>query len=324
MSSNAALRADSLPRRILVLDGSPAGENACGMAACLSHDGQTLTLSAQRVEAGRQAAEGIALIAADVLAQAGWRSSGLRHADSQPDPVGGGAQPATTHGMTPSAPVRGNAVPEAGHVPQRVSAEVSPRTGDTRPAGEPDCVAVVVGPGSFTGLRASCAVAAGYALGAGARLVGVTRGEALAPALEAELARHNGSVRCRENVPATGAEGAGRQVPAGGALDGWLVVTAARRGRVFVEDRSGVHAVAEGQVPTVLQGRRWLVAGEARAALPLPGSVFSPLEHPTAEQIARAACKRLAGGLPARDALPLYVDPPDAKLPADGLRATPV
>lgn len=228
--------------RFLVLDASPAGDAARGLAACLEQHDHALNLVSQCEEAGKQAAEGINLLAARALDQAGWQDSAA----------------------TPA----------------------------------PDCVAVVIGPGSFTGLRASCAVAAGYALGVGAELVGVSRAEALAPALDAELARHEG-------------------------LAGWLLVTSARRGRVFVEDNQGglrAISVADWQPPP----GRWLVAGDAAEALTFDEPVRSAAGAPDPEQIARAALRRLAGELPPRQALPLYVDPPEAKLPADGLRAAPV
>lgn len=109
--------------RILVLDGSAAGDAACGLAACVSVESEgAYALIAQQKAAGKQAAEGIGLLAGQALAQAGWQAG---------------------------APL------------------------------QPQLVAVVVGPGSFTGLRASCATAAGYALGLGVPVVGVTRGEAL-------------------------------------------------------------------------------------------------------------------------------------------------
>ena len=228
--------------RFLILDASPAGDAARGLAACLEQHDSALNLVSQCEEAGKQAAEGINLLAARALDQAGWQDSA--------------ATPAT------------------------------------------DCVAVVIGPGSFTGLRASCAVAAGYALGVGAELVGVSRAEALAPALDAELAHHEG-------------------------LAGWLLVTSARRGRVFVEDNQGglrAISVADWQPPP----GRWLVAGDAAEALAFDEPMRSAASAPAPEQIARAALRRLAGELPPRQALPLYVDPPEAKLPADGLRAAPV
>lgn len=229
------------PERLLVLDGSPAGEAASGMAACVtpSSNGGYTVLS-HVCAAGKQAAESIGLLAAEALQQVGW----------------GAGQPV-----------------------------------------QPDLVAVVTGPGSFTGLRAACAMAAGYALGAGCPLVGVTRGEALRAQLDAECDRY-------------------------GNLDGWLLVTAARRGRVFVERADGVQAVALASW-SPLPGR-WLVAGDAAASLPVAEAVFSDLTQPTASQIAEAAVARLTGQLAPRDALPLYVDPPEAKLPAAGLRSAPV
>lgn len=227
--------------RILVLDGSPAGEAASGMAACVTRSAEgEYTVLSHISAAGKQAAEGIGLLAASALQQAGWG---------------------------------------AGQTVQ------------------PDLVAVVTGPGSFTGLRASCAMAAGYALGAACPLVGVTRGEALRPALDADCARNEG-------------------------LGGWLLVTAARRGRVFVEQAEGVRAVALADW-SPLPGR-WLLAGDAASLLPVEDPVFSDLTQPTATQIATAAVARLTGQLAPRDALPVYVDPPEAKLPAAGLRSAPV
>lgn len=228
-------------QRILVLDGSPAGDHACGTAACVTNTDGVLQVLTFRQEAGKQAAEGLSLLAAQVLQQAGWSRA------------------------------QGSA---------------------------PDLVAVVVGPGSFTGLRASCAAAAGYAVGVGCPVVGVTRAEALAPELDAALAAQPDP------------------------MAGWLVVTAARRGRVFVEDRQGARAVtiADWSAP---QGR-WLVAGESRADLAFPSAILCPITHPDVEQVAATALRRMRGDLPPRGALPVYVDPPEAKLPANGLRAAPV
>ncbi|MFT8419108.1 MAG: tRNA (adenosine(37)-N6)-threonylcarbamoyltransferase complex dimerization subunit type 1 TsaB [Acetobacter sp.] len=228
-------------QRILVLDGSPAGDNACGTAACVANTGGQLQVLACVQEAGKQAAEGVSLLAAQVLQQAGWS-----HA-------------------------QGTA---------------------------PDLVAVVVGPGSFTGLRASCAAAAGYAVGVGCLVVGVTRAEALAPQLDAALASQPEH------------------------MAGWLVITPARRGRVFVEDLQGARAVtiADWSAPD----GTWLLAGWSCTELAFPSAVISPLTHPDVEQVAAAALRRVLGELPAREALPVYVDPPEAKLPANGLRAAPV
>ena len=47
-----------------------------------------------------------------------------------------------------------------------------------------DLIAVTIGPGSFTGIRAALALAQGLALGSGRPVVGVTVGEALAEEVE--------------------------------------------------------------------------------------------------------------------------------------------
>jgi hypothetical protein len=45
---------------------------------------------------------------------------------------------------------------------------------------------------------------------------------------------------------------------------------------------------------------------------------------PTARHIAVVGARRLAGDLPPRPAQPLYVDPPEARLPQGGLRPAPL
>ncbi|MFW7268364.1 tRNA (adenosine(37)-N6)-threonylcarbamoyltransferase complex dimerization subunit type 1 TsaB [Gluconacetobacter sp. Hr-1-5] len=167
-----------------------------------------------------------------------------------------------------------------------------------RPA-DLDLIAVVVGPGSFTGLRASLAVAHGLALGTGCPLAGVTSGEAMARALREEA-------------------GPERAV---------LCLSFARRGRIFVEQESVVRAAMCGDF--VFPPGRLLVAGdEAAGMLAARGAerediALSSRRVPDGVMIAQAALDRRAGGLAAREILPLYVDPPEAKLPAAGLRPAP-
>jgi tRNA threonylcarbamoyladenosine biosynthesis protein TsaB len=82
-----------------------------------------------------------------------------------------------------------------------------------------DLVAVTVGPGSFTGIRAGLALAHGIALAAGVPVVGVTVGEALA-----DLLPHLGE----------------RQL--------WVAIDS-RRGRVFLEQGDTVVAVPLDALP---------------------------------------------------------------------------
>lgn len=161
-----------------------------------------------------------------------------------------------------------------------------------------DAVAIGVGPGGFTGLRAAIALAEGIARGAGRPLVGVTTGEALAAAI-------------------AGTRRAGRPVWA--AIDN-------RRGRVVLEcfapdapvpaapavvGLDGLPSVAGGVL--VLGDAAVAVAGllTARgvAAEASPGL-------PDAADVARVAVRRLAGLLPPRGAAPLYAEPPAVRSPA--------
>lgn len=161
-----------------------------------------------------------------------------------------------------------------------------------------DLIGVTVGPGSFTGVRAGLALAHGIALAAGVTLVGVTVGEALADALP-----HLG----------------GRRL--------WSAIDN-RRGRVFLERDGLVAACALDALPRA--GGPVAVAGDAAisvaARLAARGDdvMLTDARLPAPRHVAEVAARRLAGALPARDAQPLYVDPPEARLPVGGLRPPPV
>ena len=167
----------------------------------------------------------------------------------------------------------------------------------------PELVAAVVGPGSFTGLRASLSLAAGLVRGWGCRGVGVRLGDALRATMQQEEA---------------------------------TILCLARRGRIFV-DPPGYDTYAL-PVKQIQPGSWAAVAGDAvygDDALPelseLAGCdvlgrevVRLPYAAPTAEGIFRAACRSSESGSVRAYALePLYVDPPEAKPPAGGLRPTP-
>jgi tRNA threonylcarbamoyladenosine biosynthesis protein TsaB len=161
-------------------------------------------------------------------------------------------------------------------------------------------VAVVVGPGSFTGIRASLAFAHGLSLAAGCPIIGVTVAEALA---EAVGPRHGLGLWC--------------------ALD-------ARKGRAFLsrsEDPADWLATMIDAAP--MPDGATLIAGDA--AIPLcealiaRGAAVTPVaaRRPELAEVAAAAMRRLCGERPALAPLPLYIDPPRALPPRGGLRPPP-
>jgi tRNA threonylcarbamoyl adenosine modification protein YeaZ len=161
-----------------------------------------------------------------------------------------------------------------------------------------DAVAVTVGPGSFTGLRASLALGQGFALALGRPIVGVTVAEALA-----------------ESLP-----------PAQATREIWCAIDS-RRGRVFLTIDGVTRAVALGDLPPA----RGAITVTGDAAIPVAARLaargddvlLSDARLPHAADVARVAARRLAGALPPLAAQPLYVDPPEASLPAGGLRPPP-
>jgi tRNA threonylcarbamoyladenosine biosynthesis protein TsaB len=157
-----------------------------------------------------------------------------------------------------------------------------------------DAVAVVVGPGGFTGLRAAIALAEGIALGAGVGLVGVTTGEALATALPEPL-------RTARSV--------------------WTAVDT-RRGRLVLErfvpgspmPEAPPEAMAEADLPAPPGPVALAGDGAALAAARLlargADAMLTNARLPHAADAARVAALRLAGRIPPRGAAPLYVEPP--------------
>jgi len=160
-----------------------------------------------------------------------------------------------------------------------------------------DAIAVTIGPGSFTGIRAALALAHGLALGAGIPVIGVTVGEALA-----------------QSLPHLG----GRQL--------WVAIDS-RRGRIFLDRAGAIVSCALEDLPQ--PGLPVAVAGDAAPAIAARlaargGDVMlTNARLPPPRHIALAAIARHTGRLAAREAQPLYVDPPEARLPAGGLRPAP-
>lgn len=158
-----------------------------------------------------------------------------------------------------------------------------------------DAVAVTIGPGSFTGLRASLALAHGLA-SAGVPLIAVTVAEALREA-------------CLTERPV------------------WVAIDS-RRGRIFLDTGDQLSACPLDQIP--MPQSRIAIAGDAAIAaasvLASRGGdvLLTQARLPLARHVAAAARHRLASRWPALDAQPLYIDPPEAKLPAGGLRPAPL
>jgi tRNA threonylcarbamoyl adenosine modification protein YeaZ len=161
-----------------------------------------------------------------------------------------------------------------------------------------DLVAVATGPGSFTGLRAGIAVASGIGLALSVPVSGITVAEALSEGLT--------------------------------RLDGrtlWVAIEA-RRGRLFLDTGGGPYGTPNDRLPR--PPGRIAVAGSAAnfvaGALAARGADVMLTSAPgaLAEAVARAALRRNRLGHEPRRALPLYVDAPEAKLPAAGLRPPPL
>jgi tRNA threonylcarbamoyl adenosine modification protein YeaZ len=160
-----------------------------------------------------------------------------------------------------------------------------------------DLDAVTIGPGSFTGIRAGLALAHGIGLALGVPIVGVTVGEAIADAFPHLVDR---------------------------VL--WTV-TDSRRGHIFLERDGETVSLAQEALP--LSPGKVAIAGgaalqvAARLAASGANVMLTDARYALPRHIALVATRRHAGALPPRTAQPLYVDPPEAKLPQGGLRPPP-
>ena len=161
-----------------------------------------------------------------------------------------------------------------------------------------DLIAVTVGPGSFTGIRGGIALAQGLALAAGRELIGVTVGEALAASL-----------------------------PQLGGRTLWCATTS-RRGRIFLEIGDQIASLAVTDLPD--PSGPVAVAGGASAdiasRLAARGAnvMLTDARLPAGRHIAEVAERRAAGAIRPLAAEPLYVDPPEARLPFGHTPPAPV
>lgn len=158
-------------------------------------------------------------------------------------------------------------------------------------------IAVGTGPGSFTGLRTSISLAQGYAAAANIPLWGIPADAAYAvpfPQLHRPL---------------------------------WVTIRA-RKGRLFLLRGGSAEAHADMDIPRpnnpiALAGD---AAAELAARLAARGAdvLLTNARAIDPVWVARAAMSRAAAGLPPLPAQPAYIDPPEAKLPAGGLRPPPL
>ncbi len=157
-----------------------------------------------------------------------------------------------------------------------------------------DLIAVTIGPGSFTGIRGALALALGIGIAAEIPVVGVTVGEALA-----------------NSLPFLG----GRPL--------WCAVPS-RRGRIFLEIGGSVRSLAVTDLP--IPDCPVAIAGSAAddVASQLAARGFNVMltdaRLPLGRHIALVAARRFQGQLRALPTEPLYVDPPEARLPGGGPR----
>jgi tRNA threonylcarbamoyl adenosine modification protein YeaZ len=165
-------------------------------------------------------------------------------------------------------------------------------------AADLDLIAVTVGPGSFTGIRGGLALALGIGLASRVPVIGVTVGEALA-----------------DSLPFLG----GRPL--------WCAIPS-RRGRVFLEIDDQVLSLAVAKLP--VPGYPVAIAGGAAAdvasRLAAVGAnvMLTDARLPAGRHIAVVAERRFRGLIRPLPAEPLYVDAPEAKVPAAGLPLPPV
>jgi len=162
-------------------------------------------------------------------------------------------------------------------------------------AADLDLIAVTVGPGSFTGIRGGIALAQGIGVAADRPVVGVTVGEALA-----------------DSLPHLG----GRLL--------WCAIPS-RRGRIFLESGDSVLSLALADVPD--PRRPVAVAGNAaadvasRLAARGVNVMLTDARLPIGRHVAMVAERRFHGRLRPLPAEPIYVDAPEARVPAAAARS---
>lgn len=162
-----------------------------------------------------------------------------------------------------------------------------------------DLISIIIGPGSFTGLRASIAFSLGLQTGLHCPVVSLRRGEAIFPYIEKDYS--------------------GKLV--------WHM-TLARRNRVFIETNQKSEIKAFDFVDIPWPEEEVILSGEAFPIIEplIPTKVNwrkSSINEADAVMMAKIADHYDQDDKVTNKLYPLYIDPPKASLPAGGLRKAP-
>jgi|GEM_PF-2029912 len=149
----------------------------------------------------------------------------------------------------------------------------------------PDRIIAVTGPGSFTGLRASLALADGLSFGFGSRLHGVTTGQCF---------------RANPDWANT------------------ICLTYARRNRIFAEFPDGQFWAGAPDDLTLPDGAQIIGSGVSM----ITNTNIEPIDQPRPDLRLVFSAGLTASAVTALQ--PFYIDAPEAKPPAQGLRPAPI
>jgi tRNA threonylcarbamoyladenosine biosynthesis protein TsaB len=112
-------------------------------------------------------------------------------------------------------------------------------------------------------------------------------------------------------------------------LPGWerWVAIDSRRGRIFLHRGGTISSLGLDETPAprapVAVAGDAAIAVAARLAARGARVMLTEVREPQARFVAMVGERRLTGKIPSLPAQPLYIDPPEARLPAGGLRPPP-
>jgi tRNA threonylcarbamoyl adenosine modification protein YeaZ len=192
-------------------------------------------------------------------------------------------------------------------------------------------IAVGVGPGPYTGLRAGLVTARVLGSALGLPVHGTCTLDVIARAAASGLAGSAAGARAGSAAGARAGSAAGARAGSAAGLTGgtaghdFVVATDARRKEIYWarytaagQRVSGPEVSAPGEAGACCQ-----VAGEG--ALLYPAELGTPIEprYPSAAWLAEMTAQRIMQGAPAAPAEPLYLRRPDARVPGPPKRVTP-